>query len=273
MTSVSGAPKREKNTITLDELKALAPWHYDIRINAFLKTSHANCDEHAGRPCINPHELMGVIRTIYPEGLEERSFVDVACNGGAYCLLARDFGAKEVFGFDVRESWIEQANFLKHRLHGNKENIHFAVCDLMELNHFLPKEKAFDVCLFKGIFYHLPDPVTGLKIIADRTREVIIVDSDTAPGHPDGLMKFIFEGTDNPLSGVHRMAWLPTGPDVIANILKWLGFTTTKTLFWWQPGEDASPFTRGRVRVVAARKPEFLQHIMNDEMATDMHIS
>ena len=50
------------------------------------------------------------------------------------------------------------------------------MCDLLDVGERLGNER-FDICLFKGIFYHLPDPVAGLKIVADRTDEVLILDT------------------------------------------------------------------------------------------------
>lgn len=254
----------KKPTVTLQELEALAPWHYNIRINDQLKTRDANTGVHAHHHVINPQELMSDIKKIYPDGLQGKSFMDAACNSGAYCFIARKMGASETFGFDVREQWIRQANFLKERLPGNSDILRFEVCDLLDLDRLLARDKKFDICLFKGIFYHLPDPVAGLKLVADRTSEVIIVDSDTTPGQPDGYLKLITEGTENPMSGVHRLAWLPTGPAVIEDILKWLGFEETLTLFWRNPGVNSSRFARGRVRVVGARRGEFLQALTKE---------
>lgn len=250
-----------KNIVMLEEMKALAPWHFNVKVNSHLKTSHANCGDHEGYTFVNPYELMGLIKSIYPDGLAGKRFLDAACNSGAYCFVARNRGAEEIFGFDVRELWIKQANYLKACLPGRTDNIHFEQCDLMELDNILPTDKQFDICIFKGIFYHLPNPVAGLKLVADRTREVIVVDSDMASHQPDGYLKFIAEGVENPLSGVHQIAWAPTGPQVIKDILHLLGFTTAKTVMWWSPDKDAKPGAHGRVRVVASRKPELLAHI------------
>ena len=54
------------------------------------------------------------------------------------------------------------------------------------------------------------------------------------------------------MSGVHHLAWRPTGPMVLTRILEWLGFTTTLTVFWRkQPRREH----RGRIRIVGARDP------------------
>ena len=68
------------------------------------------------------------------------------------------------------------------------------------------------------------------------------------------FLQQIFETTSNPLSGIHEMAWLPTGPSVLVNTLKWMGFEYYKVIFYKQPKNKK----RGRVRIVAAREPSIL---------------
>ena len=49
--------------------------------------------------------------------------------------------------------------------------------------------EPFDLTIFKGIFYHLPDPVRGLKIAADLTKEALILDTNARAGMPDGAAR------------------------------------------------------------------------------------
>jgi tRNA (mo5U34)-methyltransferase len=44
-----------------------------------------------------------MMNLIYPGGLEGRRFLDCACNCVAYSFWAKELGASETFGFDVRE--------------------------------------------------------------------------------------------------------------------------------------------------------------------------
>jgi tRNA (mo5U34)-methyltransferase len=42
--------------------------------------------------------------------------LDCACNCGAFLFWAKELGADECFGFDIRQHWIDQAEFLReHR--------------------------------------------------------------------------------------------------------------------------------------------------------------
>jgi tRNA (mo5U34)-methyltransferase len=176
--------------------------------------------------------------------------------------VASDLGADHCFGFDVREHWIEQARFLKRHLGKTEDQVRFEICDLFDVDERLEGER-FDVCLFKGIFYHLPDPVAGLKIVADRTDEVLILDSAAACGFDDGLLKLVREGVEHPMSGVHHLAWHPTGPIVVCRILQWLGFST-KVVYWHRPHGKAT----GRIRVVGARDPSCLAGVRPPKWAS-----
>jgi len=202
---------------------------------------------------INPAELRPLLQWLYPNGLEGKRFLDCACNAGGYSLLASDLGAYS-FGFDVRDHWIKQARFLKRHFSKSDSQVCFEVCDLFDIDERLGSER-FDICLFKGIFYHLPDPIAGLKIVADRTDEVLILDTAAASGMEDGFLKLVSEGVDNPMSGVYGVAWHPTGPAVLSRILEWLGFEVSRVLQWRQypPSERIN----ARIRIVGCKERLF----------------
>jgi tRNA (mo5U34)-methyltransferase len=237
------------------QLRALAPWHMNIALTPTLNTVEGN----RGSPELDhpialtdPSELRPLLERIYPTGLAGMRFLDCACNAGGYSFVASDLGAYS-FGFDVRDHWIEQARFLKRHFGKSDEQVRFEVCDLLEVDARLGGER-FDICLFKGIFYHLPDPIAALKRVADRTDEVLILDTAAASGHEDGFLKLVSEGVENPMSGVHNLAWLPTGPVVLSGILEWLGFASC-VVRWHQPADPRRP---GRIRIVGARDAERL---------------
>lgn len=241
-------------SITIEQLRALAPWHFDIPVGLDLRTADGNDQLDIPVNAVDPKKIGKLLATIYPEGLAGKRFLDVACNGGCYSLLARDMGAEYVLGFDVRDHWINQAKFLRDNLPGRRDAIRFEQCDLLEADKLIGEER-FDICLFKGIFYHLPDPINSLALVANRTNEVLIFDTAATIGEKDGFLKLYTEGTENPMSGVHELAWLPTGPEVAKGILNWLGFPATRLIFWKQPVGQVF----GRLRIVAARNHELLQ--------------
>ncbi len=268
------------------DIVELAPWHINVQVTDGISTQVAVEEADAGNPEIEFHVsfldprdgFVKTMQTMYPAGLQGRSFLDCACNCGAYSFWARELGAGRTFGFDVREHWIQQANFLlKHR---GYEDMHFGVHDLMELPKLdLPQ---FDVTLFKGIFYHLPDPIHGLKIAGDLTKELLILNTavsnefDPEP-HLGGLFLQL-ESADSFMSGVHRLNWYPTGPKVLTQILYWMGFDQIKLHYHIK----SLPLTKdvgtmrgqkGRLEIMAARRKGLLgrlQTIIETEAAGNM---
>lgn len=242
----------------INRINHMAPWHMAVQVLPDLNTGQVFSEDGMVRHRPSNHgvsllqlrdRFVKLMQEIYPDGLSGKRFLDCACNAGGYCFWARELDVQFAFGFDVRKHWIKQANFVKnHRTVAPTDRIQFRVMDLYEL----PKQNLppFDVCNFKGIFYHLPDPITGLKCAADLTREVMIFNTSTTWGEPDGYMKSGWESRENVMSGVHGLKWYPTGPNVLADILKWLGFEEMKLMFFKQQHDQPQ---LGRVEIIASK--------------------
>jgi 2-polyprenyl-3-methyl-5-hydroxy-6-metoxy-1,4-benzoquinol methylase len=248
-------------TKTPDELREeiidLGPWHLNVEVTPEVSTSvsrdAAAPTGYAKRISFHDHRptWTELITSVYPNGLEGRSVLDCACNCGGYLFWMKEMGAGDCLGFDVREHWIDQARFLKRWRTEPSDGMSFEVCDLYDLPSRDPGE--FDVSIFKGLFYHLPDPISGLKLVADRTRELLILNTSTSSGFPDGLLEVKQESAkvEHVMSGVHGLSWRPTGPEVLASILGWMGFSATRCTFWVK--ETARNPAIGRIQILAAR--------------------
>jgi tRNA (mo5U34)-methyltransferase len=237
------------------EIARLGPWHHALELAPGLWTAEqgpapALPAEQGTVSTVWPeHTLRTLAAQLWPDGLQGRSFLDCACNAGGYLFAARALGAGPGFGFDIRPHWIDQARFLARHL--PSEGIDFAVADLADLPAMdLPR---FDVTWFSGLFYHLPDPVAGLRAAADRTEELIVLSTDVKPAPGDGLI-LNREGTSELMSGVHGLAWLPSNDRVVAKILAWCGFPHTRLRFD-RPRED-----RRRIQILAAREERAFEH-------------
>lgn len=217
-----------------DHIRELGPWHHDLEIAPGVRTGERAPDAapdplgvgHAG--ILQPALVMdALLRDVFPGGLEGRSVLDCACNAGGYLFAAKRAGAGRCFGFDVRDHWLHQARFLAQHL--PSDGIEFARLDLLALRE--RNLEPFDVTLFFGLFYHLPDPVAGLRIAADLTQELLVLSTDAdlkASGH---ALTLNMESDTALMSGVHRLAWLPTSPRVLEEILHWCGFPHTRVHF------------------------------------------
>ena len=246
-----------------DEVIRLGPWHIEIEITPEVSTAVyleappvAYAEEASKIAFHNPRE--GFLRRLhraFPDGLEGRSVLDCACNCGAFLFYAKEAGAGRCLGFDVREHWINQARFLAEHRERPAGDMRFEVSDLYDLPLLEPGR--FDLTLFLGIFYHLPDPVTGLKIAADLTDEVLIVNTATKAGFADGLLVPDHESPTRLMSGTYGLNWFPTGPEVLAGILRWLGFAEVRCSVWRHAPRQREELDR--LEVIASRTPGFFE--------------
>ncbi|HYO76145.1 MAG TPA: hypothetical protein VE010_06740, partial [Thermoanaerobaculia bacterium] len=132
------------------------------------------------------------------------------------------------------------------------DNVEFDQLDLLTLRE--RKLEPFDVTLFFGLFYHLPDPVAGLRIAADLTKELLVLNTAAHPTLKGNALMLSLESETALMSGVHRLAWLPTSATVLSEILHWCGFPHTRVHYV----RSAPRFPR--IQVLAARDARTFAH-------------
>jgi tRNA (mo5U34)-methyltransferase len=245
-----------------EEVIRLGPWHIDIEVTPEVST-RAFLDAPPGTYAEEQHRRISFydprggflrrLRRAFPAGLEGRSVLDCACNCGAHLFYAKEAGAGRCFGFDVRRHWIDQARFLATHRGIPAAEMRFEVCDLYDLPGLQPSR--YDVTFFCGIFYHLPDPVTGLRLAADVTDEVLVLRTATRAALPDGALAVERESATHLMSGAYGLGWFPTGPEVLTRILEWLGFTEVRVTLWRHPPKG--PEHLDLLELFAARAPGY----------------
>lgn len=245
----------------LQDIEDLAPWHHEVVLREGVSTTASLAKDPTGGLVTRtkPQKVFyNTTRHIFPVGLEGRSFLDVACNSGGYCFAAKDRGASRTYGFDIREHWINQARFILEHREADSSGMVFERGSVDDLaNH----DESYDLTWFSGIFYHLPDPVASLKLAAERTNEILFLNTacealeKDKPEVPALVCKM--EGTEQVMSGIDGLSWLPSGPIVLQNILTWLGFKETKIYLWNDPTHRTDrPQNRpmNRIGIAAARQ-------------------
>lgn len=247
-------------------IEGAGPWHHrhELREGIFTQSSSQRDQKDLSISIIDPAaRFTALTRNVFPNGLEGRRFLDCACNSGGYCFAAADAGAKEAFGFDIREHWIRQAEFVAANRAKGAEGVRFAQADLMSVD--LPR-RGYDVTFFNGILYHLSSPVGGLKIAADATKELLFMSTAVTASEPDAVeepgMKLIRENPASLMAGSQTLAWLPSGPKVLESTLAWLGFPEFRILSWKRK-RTGYRNPRGRIAIVAAREKGRLADIDN----------
>ncbi|NQU40616.1 MAG: DUF1698 domain-containing protein [Lentisphaerae bacterium] len=257
------------------EIKRLGPWHMRVDVRDDIATDCGEQINSDGRRITLtdkrlPFQLL--MSTIYRDGLQGKTFIDHACNCGGYTFWAKELGAQKTLGYDVRDHWLNQAEFLRRYREADSSGMEFVKSDLYDI----PKLglAPFDITWFSGILYHLPDPVTGLKIAADLTKELIYVNTALmTPLDGDAATDCLYlsrEGTEHIMTGVHGLNWFPSGPSVLIKLLKWLGFPAVRTVMWKKRvSKEARPehlrTTIGRMALVAARDPKLLGRVRDVE--------
>ena len=235
------------------KLRELGPWHFDMDVLPGIRTKQYNQENYGNVDLdkvgvIDPYEMKGLLQTILPDGgIAGKTLLDVGCNAGGYCFVAHELGAKACYGFDVREHWIRQAEFIKSIKYPASKNLQFKLADVKQFVH----DQQYDVVLFKGVFYHVPDPITTLAKLCELTTRAIIVDSASRSDIPGECMVPWWESKTHVMSGIDGLAWFPGGPEVIQPILAWSGFPHMRVV-QHRKGGPAERF-RGRFRVIAAR--------------------
>lgn len=255
------------------KIEAMAPWHHNILLRGDVRTIAEQKADATGANVTQVDadaSFKKATGPILPNGMEGRSFLDCACNCGGYSFAAKSAGAGDVYGFDVRDHWIDQAKFVLEHREADCSGMVFEVADLSAL---ASHEESYDVTWFSGIFYHLPDPIAGLKLAADRTNELLFLNTacmPLAPGKPEvPSLQYKTEGTEQLMSGVYGPSWLPSGPIVLKEILGWLGFPEARTYMWVERNQQSGRRS-GRVAVVGAREAGRLDNMDDIARPTDL---
>lgn len=252
-------------TILTAEIARLGPWLHDIEVAPGVRTGTPRETDDPDKVVgafFHPEVMMGrLIEDLFGGDMGGRSLLDCACNAGGLSFAAAKLGAGRTLAFDARRHWIDQAEFLKRFFPTPELELRTLTLDDLPGLGLDP----FDVTLFSGIFYHLPDPVAALKIAADLTKELIIINTAVLPRREKALM-LSFESPTIALSGVDGLAWLPTGPEVMADILGWCGFPHVRVDRYWKL---AVPRGWRRLQIVAARDASALERY--DRVRPDAH--
>jgi 2-polyprenyl-3-methyl-5-hydroxy-6-metoxy-1,4-benzoquinol methylase len=123
-----------------------------------------------------------------PTDLRGKSVLDIGCNAGAFSIEAKRRGAARVVGIDASHKYIAQAKFCADVLN---LDIEYQVANVYD---YLIASGPFDVVIFVGVLYHLPDPFRIANLIRKVTRHLCILEtvgvSEKFREFDEGLIQF-----------------------------------------------------------------------------------
>ncbi len=102
-----------------------------------------------------------------------KSLIDLGCLEGGYTVEFARAGFDAV-GLDAREQNIARCQLVALRL--GMPNLRFVRGDARDLADY----PAFDVVFCSGLLYHLDRPVTYLRLLAQRTRRLLVLQTHYA---------------------------------------------------------------------------------------------
>ena len=160
---------------------------------------------------------------IFRHGVAGKSVLDVGAWDGYFSFEAERRGAARVLATDhfcwSGEGWGTKAGFdHAHARFGSKvDTLDIDVPDISP-----ETVGTFDVVLFLGVLYHLKDPLKGLFQMASVTREMLVVETETAFDIlPWPVMRY-YEGTE--LNNDPTNFWAPNSKCLEA-MFRDVGFT------------------------------------------------
>jgi len=126
--------------------------------------------------------ILRALSLIYRDRLARLRVADLGSLEGGFALAMAQQGM-EVTAIEARRKNLDKCQLLKEQF--SLANLTFVHDDVK--NFTRQKFGSFDVVLALGIFYHLDDPLSWLRQVAEATRAVLVIESHYAPADEAAL--------------------------------------------------------------------------------------
>jgi 2-polyprenyl-3-methyl-5-hydroxy-6-metoxy-1,4-benzoquinol methylase len=147
----------------------LSPWNHNIRLPYGIFT--ASCDVYYPAH----KEIMTIISQQLTGNFKNKRMIDIGCLEGYFSAECALQGAT-VLGIDGKTINIKKCEFIRSVL--DAENLTLIKDDAMRVTK--KKYGSFDVVLALGLLYHLDNPYSFLKNLADLCNGFILIDTHVA---------------------------------------------------------------------------------------------
>lgn len=160
-----------------------------------------------------------------PEDLTGKTVLDIGTFDGHFAFEAERRGARRVVAIDH----FQHAGFpIAHRALQSRVEFHAkSVMDLAATDF-----GTFDIVIYAGVIYHLPNPMESLLRVREVTGDLAIIETDSALNHLT-VPAAEFRGVREGLTSDAPNWWIFNEP-CLHEMLHVAGFSRTRTV--WGPG-------------------------------------
>ena len=163
-------------TLSRDEIqrrvKALGPWFHNMDLGGVRTAPDHFLFDY-------PNAKFQRFAKALPANLENKSVLDIGCNGGFYSLEMKRRGAARVLGIDSDSNYLAQARFAAEISGLDIEFAKLSVYDVGALG------ERFDLVIFMGVLYHLRHPLLALDLIREHVAADLLLFQSMQRGSPD----------------------------------------------------------------------------------------
>ncbi len=149
----------EKRIRSVRIVKDYGPFYHPIRLPGFVFTRKISRETVAQwiRAERGNRKLNKFIRPMLPEGIKDKTVVEIGSNAGGNLIWCLKHGAKKCLGIEKDERYHWQALQIREAFGISWEKLDLVHADFFGEFPRSPSRHDFDYCLLLNVLYHLPD--------------------------------------------------------------------------------------------------------------------
>ena len=154
------------------EFDAGIGWYQDIDLGNGIHTKSRRI---YGEDIDHPRKRWSEVEPAVPADLTGKAVLDIGCNAGYICFEALRRGASRVVGIDLKQEYVDQANFCAEVLGADVDFKVMSIYDLKQLG------ETFDLVFCVGILYHCADILPAVESVSAVASDLLVVETAIEP--------------------------------------------------------------------------------------------
>ena len=196
-------------------------WHYQFDLKGHL-TPIGHWGHWGNRQLQRRRYLLDPLVKLCGGSLKGKRVLDLGCNSGFWSLCAIQEGADFVLGIDVRQMFVDQANFVFKVKEVDSNQYNFIAKNLFNID--FQEFGNFDIVLCLGLLYHVYKPISLLEKIAEVNDDILVIDTKLSMVK-GSYMEVSFDRETWDSSVEHKLVTKPT-KQAVFNIVKEFGYSS-----------------------------------------------